>query len=67
MYKIVKRYNYTEWQRAVIELDRERKRLLAIQPQNGLQRLGRWISLKGIEWQIKGLMIKGKYKRNEKN
>jgi hypothetical protein len=40
----------------LVELSRERDRMEGIPKGNPLQRLGVWLVLKGIHWQIKGIL-----------
>lgn len=67
MYKIKKRYRYTKGHEALIRLQREWKALNGIVPKNGIERFGLWLQRKGLEWQIKGWLIKLKNEKNSKD
>ena len=67
MYKIKKRYGYTKGQEALIRLQREWEALNGIVPKNPIERFGVWLQRKGLEWQIKGWLIKLKNEKGSKD
>ena len=67
MYKIKRNYKYTKGQEALIRLQKEYEALNGIVPKNVIERVGLWLQRKGLEWQIKGWLIKLKNEKNSKD
>jgi len=67
MYKIKRNYKYTKGQEALIRLQKEYESLNGIVPKNVIERVGLWLQRKGVEWQIKGWLIKSKNEKNSKD
>ena len=67
MYKIKRNYKYTKGQEALIRLQKEYEALNGIVPKNVIERVGLWLKRKGVEWQIKGWLIKSKNEKNSKD
>ncbi len=67
MYKIKRNYKYTKGQEALIRLQKEYESLNGIVPKNVIERFGVWLQRKGLEWQIKGWLIKSKNEKNSKD
>jgi hypothetical protein len=67
MYKIKRNYKYTKGQEALIRLQKEYEALNGIVPKNVIERVGLWLQRKGVEWQIKGWLIKSKNEKNSKD
>ena len=44
----------------LIELDRRLKQLSRSNPQNPIERVGMWLQKKGLQMQVKGIMIRMK-------
>jgi hypothetical protein len=64
MYKKRITYGYTKEQEKLIGLQKELRLLKGIEPQNRIQRIGLWLAIMGVKYQIKGLLLK--MKRNIK-
>jgi hypothetical protein len=65
MYKRRITYGYTKEQEKLIGLQKELERLKGIKPINGIQKVGLWLSIVGVGYQIKGLLLKMKRNINE--